>query len=118
MIERIALAGAVLLAAAALAVAGGKTTVSGVLMDKMCSSENNTTEKALKHGKDCATMEDCAKSGYGVLTAEGKFLTFDATGNKTAAAFLKQFKGDDTIKVRVEGTLEDSTLRVTSIKAE
>ena len=104
-------------AAAGQAGAGGQGTVAGVLMDKACSAENNTTAKALKHGKDCAQMEDCAKSGYGVVTADGKFLAFDAAGNEQAAAFLKQYKGSSAIKVKVEGTVEGSTLKVTSIKA-
>jgi len=106
------------LLAPGLAAAAEKTAVSGVLMDKACSAENKTIEKALKHGKDCALMADCVKSGYGVLTAEGKFLAFDAAGNKKASAFLKKFKGDDSIKIKVDGTLENSTLKVSTIKAE
>ena len=109
---------ALLALAAGLAAGGEKTTISGVLMDKMCSAENKTTEKALKHSKDCALMEDCVKSGYGVLTADEKYIAFDAAGNKKTAAFLKKFKGDDSIKINVEGTLEGSTLKVTTIKAE
>lgn len=113
------LASAVLLTlAVAFAAAGEKTTVSGVLMDKACSAENKTTEKALKHSKDCALMEDCVKSGYGVLTADGKYIAFDAAGNKKAAAFVKKFKGDDSIKIQVDGTLEGSTLKVATIKGE
>lgn len=102
----------------ATGLAAEKTTFSGVLMDKACSAENKITEKALKHGKDCALMADCVKSGYGVLTAEGKFIAFDAAGNKKVAAFLKSFKRDDSIKIKVEGTLENSTLKVNTIKAE
>lgn len=105
------------LALAMAAMAQTKGPVSGVLMDKACSADNNTTAKALKHGKDCAEMEDCVKSGYGVITSEGKFLEFDAAGNKQAVAFLKQFKGNTNIRVRVEGDVEGSTVRVKSIKA-
>lgn len=107
-----------LMLAVGLAAAGEKTTVSGVLMDKACSAENKTTEKALKHSKDCALMEGCVKSGYGVLTADGKYIAFDAAGNKKAAAFVTKFKGDDSIKIQVDGTLEGSTLKVATIKAE
>ncbi len=32
-------------------------------------------------------------------------------------AFLKEFKGSKSIKVKVEGTVKGSTLKVTSIKA-
>ncbi|MGH8246946.1 MAG: hypothetical protein ACREUU_11005 [Gammaproteobacteria bacterium] len=104
-----------LVAFAAAAFAAEKTAVSGVLIDKMCSAENKTEEKALKHGKDCAEMEHCAKSGFGVLTKEGKFLTFDAAGNKKAEAFLKSFKGDDAIRVKVDGEVEGSSIKVASI---
>ena len=91
--------------------------IAGVLMDKACSAENKTMAQALKHGKDCAQMEDCVKSGYGVITADGKFLTFDAAGNQQVAAFLKQYKGSAGIKIKVEGTVEGSTVKVTAIKA-
>lgn len=114
MIKRILL-GLALVAFAAATFAAEKTSVSGVLMDKMCSGENKTEEKALKHGKDCAEMDHCAKSGYGLLTKEGKFLTFDAAGNKKAEAFLKSFKGDDSIRVKVEGELDGSSIKVASI---
>jgi len=106
----------VLLALPLAAFAGENVTVSGVLVDKMCSGETKTTEKALEHSKDCALMDQCAASGFGVVTAEGAFLTFDAAGNKKAVEFLKSFKGDQNIKITVQGTKEGSALKVTSIK--
>ena len=63
-------------------------TVDGFLIDKMCSAK--MVEKggdALKtHTKQCAGMPDCKASGYGVVTADGKFLKFDASGFPTFAS--------------------------------
>jgi hypothetical protein len=59
----------------------------GVLMDKMCSAkalQEGGQKAAAMHKRDCALMPDCMKSGYGVVTAEGKFLAFDESGNQRA----------------------------------
>ena len=47
---------------------------NGTLIDVMCKDQD-----PVKHTRKCAI--GCAKSGYGLLTADGKFLKFDAAGN-------------------------------------
>ena len=37
-------------------------------------------DAAKSHTKDCALMPKCKASGYGVVTADGKFLKFDEDG--------------------------------------
>lgn len=96
------------------ALAAGKATVSGVLMDRMCSKDPKVVPA--RHGKDCAEMADCAQSGYGVVTADGKFHAFDAEGNKKAAAWLKAAKAKNNLKVTVTGSQEGESLKVEKIE--
>src|SRR6516162_5600546 len=66
--------------------------VDGVLMDKMCSMKamKDGQSAAAMHTKECALMPDCQKSGYGVFTADGRYLKFDAAGDEKAAAALQK----------------------------
>ena len=98
---------------AAFAQAQDKTTVTGYLMDKSCSDAKSD---AKTHDKGCLEMADCVKSGYGVVTPEGKFLAFDAKGNKDAAAWIKASKKKTELTVTVTGTVDKDTIKVASIK--
>jgi hypothetical protein len=98
---------------AALAQAQDKVTVTGYLMDKSCA---DTKTEARTHDKGCLEMADCIRSGYGVVTPEGKFLAFDAKGNKDAAAWIKTTKKKTEITVTVTGTMDKDVLKVASIK--
>src|SRR5258706_11324681 len=80
-----------------------KVTVKGILMDKSCAVDMKMDAKT--HDKDCSQMADCVKSGYGVVTADGKFLAFDAKGNKDAVAWLKATKEKTNLQVTVTGTM-------------
>ena len=92
--------------------------VEGILMDKMCSSKalKDGMKAAQAHTRECALMEDCAKSGYGVYTTDGKFISFDAGGNKKALAALKAHKGKDNLRVKVTGDVTGETMKVTAVK--
>ena len=111
-----------LLMLAALAVAftmvAQAADVEGILMDKMCSAKalKDGMKAAQAHTRDCALMDDCVKSGYGVYTQDGKFLAFDASGNKKALAALKAHKGKDNLKVKVSGDVSGDTIKVASLK--
>jgi hypothetical protein len=48
-------------------------------------------------------MPPCQKSGYGVVTADGKFLAFDDFGNAKAFETLQASKQKDNLKVSVTG---------------
>jgi hypothetical protein len=98
---------------ASLARARSATEVEGILMDKMCSM------KAAKEGQNvhthpCAMMPNCEKTGYGVFSADNKFLVFDAAGNEQASTALKASKKKDDLKVKstVRSTATQSRLRV------
>jgi hypothetical protein len=93
-------------------------TLTGYLLDKACSADAVAKgEKVAKeHSLDCALMDDCAKSGYGVLVAGGKFITFDAAGNKRALAALKGAKKKNDFQVTVTGDVTGDTIKVAALK--
>ena len=105
---------------AALACAGSAAQVQGVLMDKMCSVEaaKKGQKFAASHDTKCALDAACQKSGYGVFTADNKFLALDATGNAKAAAALKATKKTDNLMVLVEGDVQGDTIKVSSLKLQ
>ena len=98
----------------------GKTTLSGVLIDQACGAkmvEKDDPEKAAaEHPRSCAMKEDCAKSGYAVISGK-KMVKFDANGNKLAKDYLEKSKDDTNLKVKVEGTQHGDQIDVTDIKA-
>ena len=91
--------------------------VEGVLMDKMCSMKavKDGQKAATMHTRQCAMMPDCEKSGYGVFTADNKYLVFDTAGNEQAAAALKSSKKKDNLKVKVSGEVTGDTIKVASL---
>jgi len=104
---------AALFAAGALA-----EDVKGILVEVACSAkiikEGQAAAKA--HTRECALMEQSVKSGYGVYTAEGKYIVFDATGNEMAVAALKKSKKTDNLMVKVSGKLTGELIEVKKLK--
>ncbi len=92
--------------------------VEGVLMDKMCSAKalKDGQKAAAMHTRECAMMPNCASSGYGVFTADGKYLTFDAAGNEKAEQALKRTKKKDNLRVQVTGDVEGDSVKVQNLK--
>ena len=94
--------------------------IQGILMDKMCSAKavSGGLKAATAHDRDCALANACQRSGYGVFTADNKWLNFDADGNKQAAAALKASTKKDDLKVAVEGEVQGDTIKVASLKLQ
>jgi hypothetical protein len=92
--------------------------VEGVLMDKMCSAKavSGGQAAAKEHTRQCALMPPCQQSGYGVFTADNKFLTFDEAGNAQALKALQASKKKDDLKVQVTGDVQGDTIKVTNLK--
>lgn len=99
-----------LLAAPALAATKTYTDVS--VVDVSCSHKAAANPDA--HTRACALT--CQKSGFGILTADKKFLKFDADGNAKIAQQLKDSKATDHLRVNVSGDVQGDTLKVASIK--
>ena len=106
------------LMAGALIAQEKSVTLTGYLIDNSCAA-NHATDKTFAtwiktHGTSCATMESCEKSGYAVF-ADNKLYKFDDGGNTGAAALLKSTKSKKGLHVKVEGTVDGETVKVTRI---
>lgn len=84
------------------------------LMDGHCITK--MADKPDEHPRSCALQ--CSKGGYGVITADGKFLKFDEEGNKKALEALKKSDRKDHLRATVEGTLAGDVITVASISIE
>jgi hypothetical protein len=92
--------------------------IQGVLMDKSCSSKavSGGQKAAASHDRECALAPACQKSGYGVFTSDGKWLSFDEAGNKQALVALNASKKADNLKVTVTGDVQGDMIKVTDLK--
>lgn len=92
------------------AVALGETW-TGHVVDTMCKDKD-----VAGHTKKCAM--GCAKSGFGVVTADGKFIKFDETGNTAALEALKATTKDKDLRATVTGTMDGDVIKVERITIE
>jgi hypothetical protein len=96
----------------------GSTTLSGYVVDQDCAgkiaTKANVMEKAAGHTKDCALMEDCAASGFGIFS-DGKYYKFDTKGSATAKALFEKSKHTKAMYFTAVGKLDDGTLTVASL---
>lgn len=94
--------------------------IDGVLMDKMCSAKavQGGQKAANEHTTQCALMPPCQKSGYGVFTADNKFISLDDAGNAKAVEALKATTKKDNLKVRITGDLQGDTVKVANLKLQ
>lgn len=81
---------------------------SGTVVDVMCRGKD-----LAGHTRECALT--CSKSGYALVTSDGKFLKFDEAGNARALAALKKLSKEKDLKAKVSGTLDGEVLKVQSI---
>jgi hypothetical protein len=82
---------------------------SGTVVDVMCKAKD-----LAGHTRECAVT--CAKSGYGLVTADGKFLKFDESGNARTLSSLKKLSKEKDLKAKVTGTMDGDVLKVQSIE--
>ena len=102
-------------AAVAFALAAGaawaESWTNVALVDQNCADKTKADPDS--HPRSCAIK--CAKGGYGVWTADGKYLKFDAAGSEKALALLNASDRKDHLRVDVTGTLDGEALKVESI---
>jgi hypothetical protein len=109
----------ILFAAVSLSAFAADTTVKGYLVDIACSTEEGSKPGfGAKHSKDCLQMDDCVKSGYGVLTSDNKVVKFDKAGNEQAKKFIADLKKAKDIRVNVQGTVNGDTMSVSKIELQ
>jgi hypothetical protein len=86
------------------------------VLDVACSMKAASAADADGHTRDCALA--CQKSGFGILTADNKFLKFDADGNAKILAELKSSDKKDHLRVNVTGEVKGDTLKVASVQLQ
>jgi hypothetical protein len=86
-------------------------TWSGTVVDVMCKKNDLAS-----HTRDCAIS--CAKSGFGIVLADGTFVKFDERGNVKALAALKASTKEKDLKAKVTGTKKEDVIQVESIEIE
>lgn len=84
---------------------------SGTVVDVMCRGKD-----LAGHTRDCAVT--CSKSGYGLVTADGKFVKFDEQGNVRTLGVLKKAARDKDLKAKVTGAMAGDVLKVESIELQ
>ena len=94
------------------ALAATETFKDVSVVDVACSKK--VAADADAHTRDCALM--CEKSGFGIVTADKKFLKFDAEGNAKVLAELKASDKKDHVRANVSGDVQGDTIKVTSVK--
>ena len=109
---------ALILTASALMAQDKTVTLNGYLIDNACAA-NHASDKTFPdwvktHGNSCALMDSCEKSGYAVY-AEEKLYKLDDKGNDAAAELLKNTKAKKGLHVKVEGTVDGDTVKVTKL---
>lgn len=86
-------------------------TWTGTLVDVMCKGRDLAS-----HTRECAIK--CAKGGFGVVLADGKFLKFNEAGNVQALTALKISTKEKDLKVKVTGELSGDVIQVHSIELQ
>jgi hypothetical protein len=84
------------------------------VIDVSCSKK--MTADADSHTRECALA--CQKGGFGILTADKKFLKFDADGNAKIIEELKASDKTDHLRVNVTGDVQGDTLKVASVQLQ
>jgi len=84
-------------------------TFSGTVVDVMCKGKD-----LAGHTRSCALY--CAKSGFGLVEADGKFLKFDESGNARTLSMLKKSSKEKDLKVKVTGTLDGDVINVKAVE--
>jgi hypothetical protein len=92
--------------------AAAETYKDAPLIDAKCSAKAAADPDS--HTRACALQ--CQDGGFGILTANKKFVKFDAAGNAQVVTALKSSNKKDHLRADVTGDLEGDTLKVTSFK--
>jgi hypothetical protein len=86
-------------------------TWTGTLVDVMCKGRDLAS-----HTRECAIK--CAKGGFGVVLADGKFVKLNEAGNMQALAALKASTKEKDLKVKVTGELTGDIIKVSAIELQ
>ncbi len=89
--------------------AGAAETWTGTVVDVMCKGNDLAS-----HTTKCAL--NCAKGGYGIVLADGKFVKFNEKGNAKTLGLLKATTKEKDLKAKVSGSLNGDVIQVDTIE--
>jgi hypothetical protein len=84
-------------------------TWSGTVVDVMCKGKDLSS-----HTRECAL--NCAKGGFGLVLADGKFVKFNEPGNAKTLGLIKKLDKEKDLKAKVTGNLKGEVIQVESIE--
>lgn len=84
-------------------------TWTGTVVDVMCKGKDLAS-----HTRECAV--NCAKGGYGLVLADGKFVKFDEGGNARTLGQLKKLGREKDLKAKVTGELAGDVIKVRQVE--
>ena len=84
---------------------------SGTVVDVACKGKD-----LAGHTRKCALS--CSKSGYGLVTADGKFVKFNESGNAKTLGLLKKASKEKDLKAKVTGSLTGEVIKVESVEIQ
>jgi hypothetical protein len=120
-----AFAGVVLLAVSTLPLQaknsqGKKVHLHGTLIDMTCwNDRSGDAQKLLReHTKRCLQMPDCIRSGYAVVTPDGKVYQMDPASNRTTTQWIAATSHDANWRVDVKGRVQNGLLDVSKLQLE
>lgn len=116
MSRHLSLLGAILLASSlgTPVLAAEETWTHVPVVDSICITKVKANPD--EHTRDCAIQ--CVKGGYGLITGQGTYLTFDETGNRLVAAALKASTKDDHLRATVTGERDGESIKVRAFRLE
>ncbi len=94
--------------------------IQGYLVDASCAAgmmvrPETATKRAARHTRACALDEECSKSGYGLIT-EGRWVKFDAAGDRIALELLKKSRTERGMVVAATGRMAGERFAVTALE--
>ncbi len=95
-------------------VAMAETWTNVPMVDNNCYAKVKADPDS--HTRECAIQ--CAKSGYGIISADGTYLKFDGAGNKKMLELLNKSTQKDHLRVTVTGALKGDTIQVQTVKLD
>ncbi|HLJ87358.1 MAG TPA: hypothetical protein VKZ53_11085 [Candidatus Angelobacter sp.] len=109
----------ILFAAIALNALAAESAVKGFLVDASCNAEEGQEPNfGARHTKSCLKMDECIRSGYGVFTADKKFIKFTKEGDEQVKKFIGTLSKDSDIRVTVTGEVSGDRMTVSKIELQ
>jgi hypothetical protein len=102
------------LAGGAAATAEEQTWSGVAVVDTMCYGD--VKDAPDEHTTECALQ--CAGGGYGLITAEGEYLRFDAAGNARVVEALEATDLEDGLRATVVGVRKGDRLELSSFQLD